>query len=72
MSKINRQAAAHGECGTFVVRVQHRQNGSWQGRLTWVEEGKTLNYRSVWELMKMMENAVSSVCPPEDGERSWS
>ncbi len=72
MDQNSRAAARHGECGTFVVRIQHRQNGSWQGKVTWTEEGKTLSYRSVWELMKLMENAVSSVCPPEDGERGWA
>ena len=24
----------HGDLGTFIVRVQHRQNSSWQGRIT--------------------------------------
>ena len=31
----------HGELGTFVVRVQHRENSSWQGRITWMEKNRT-------------------------------
>ncbi|MBQ1306809.1 MAG: hypothetical protein IIW22_01930 [Erysipelotrichaceae bacterium] len=48
----------HGDLGTFIVRVQHRQNSSWQGRLTWVEENKTVYFRSVWELMKLVNDAL--------------
>ena len=50
----------HGELGTFVVRVQHRQNNSWQGRITWMEENKTLHFRSVWELIKLIESALNT------------
>ncbi|MBQ6334647.1 MAG: hypothetical protein IJI46_06230 [Erysipelotrichaceae bacterium] len=49
----------HGDLGTFIIRVQHRQNSSWQGRITWVEEDKTLYFRSVWEMMKLIEEAMS-------------
>ena len=49
----------HGELGTFIVRVQHRQNSSWQGRITWMEEDKTVAFRSVWEMIRLMEGAIS-------------
>ncbi|MCR4856439.1 MAG: hypothetical protein K5908_09740 [Erysipelotrichaceae bacterium] len=48
----------HGDLGTFIIRVQHRQNSSWQGRITWVEEDKTVYFRSVWEMMKLIEEAL--------------
>ena len=56
----------HGDIGTFIVRVQHRQNSSWQGRITWMEQNKTLSFRSVWELMKLIESAVDTVSVQED------
>ena len=60
----------HGDIGTFIVRVQHRQNSSWQGRITWMEEDKTIQFRSVWEMIKLIESAVDTVSPPEeDGEK---
>ena len=63
----------HGELGTFIVRVQHRQNSSWQGRITWMEEDKTIYFRSVWEMIKLIESAVDTVSLPEDSdEPSWS
>lgn len=63
----------HGDLGTFIVRVQHRQNSSWQGRITWMEQDKTISFRSVWEMVKLIENAVDTVCSEEDREEtpSW-
>lgn len=59
----------HGDLGSFIVRVQHRQNSSWQGRITWMEQNKTVYFRSVWEMMKLIENAIDTVSPPEDEEQ---
>ena len=62
----------HGDLGTFIVRVQHRQNSSWQGRITWMEQDKTISFRSVWEMVKLIENAVDAVSPDEEEETpSW-
>ena len=58
----------HGDIGTFIVRVQHRQNSSWQGRITWMEEDKTIYFRSVWEMIKLIESAVDTVSEQEDEE----
>ena len=58
----------HGDIGTFIVRVQHRQNSSWQGRITWMEEDRTIQFRSVWEMIKLIESAVDRVSTAEDGE----
>lgn len=62
----------HGDIGTFIVRVQHRQNSSWQGRITWMEEDKTVQFRSVWEMIKLIESAVDLVSEPEETpEEAW-
>lgn len=62
----------HGDIGTFIVRVQHRQNSSWQGRITWMEKDQTIQFRSVWEMIKLIESAVDSVSQPEDtAEENW-
>ena len=62
----------HGDLGTFIIRVQHRQNSSWQGRITWMEQDKTLSFRSVWEMVKLIENAVDTVTDYEKEETpSW-
>lgn len=62
----------HGDLGTFIVRVQHRQNSSWQGRLTWMERDKTISFRSVWEMVKLIENAVDTVSTDDEEKTpSW-
>lgn len=58
----------NGEQGTFIIRVEQRQHSSWQGRVTWVEEGKTENFRSALELLKMIDGALDGRDIKEDAE----
>lgn len=61
-----------GDLGTFIVRVQHRQNSSWQGRITWMEEDRTLCFRSIWEMVKLIASAVETAGDEsEEREPSW-
>ncbi len=48
----------HGDLGTFIIRVQHRQNSTWQGLVTWSEQNKTVAFRSLLELIKLIEGAI--------------
>jgi len=43
---------------TLAVRVLFRYNSSWQGSLTWLEEGRTEKFRSVLELLTLVHSAV--------------
>ena len=47
-----------GKQGTFLVRVQYRQNATWQGQITWVEGQETKSFRSVLEMLKLMDNVI--------------
>ena len=58
----------NGEKGTFIIRVEQRQHSSWKGRVTWVEEGKTENFRSALELLKMIDGALGGMDIKEDAE----
>lgn len=58
----------NGEKGTFIIRVEQRQHSSWQGRVTWVEEGKTENFCSALELLKMIDGALGGMDIKEDAE----
>ena len=51
----------HGDLGTFIIRVQHRQNSSWQGRITWMDRNRTLYFRSIWEMIKLVAGALDTV-----------
>ena len=48
----------HGDIGTFVVRVQHRQHSSWQGSVTYLEENRSVYFRSVLELIKIIDGVL--------------
>ena len=62
----------HGDLGSFIIRVQHRQNSSWQGRITWVEKNQTVMFRSVWEMVKLIESGLDSANPGQKEEPvSW-
>lgn len=63
----------HGDIGTFIVRVQQRQNSTWQGRITWVEEDKTVRFRSLLEMIKLIESGVNAEHPEleHDQEPAW-
>jgi len=48
-----------GLLATFAVRVIFRQNASWQGSVSWLEEGREESFRSVLELILLMNSALS-------------
>ena len=43
---------------TFAVRVLFRQNASWQGEVTWLEGKREESFRSVLELILLMDGAL--------------
>lgn len=49
-----------GSLATFQVRVIFRQNASWQGSVSWLEEGREESFRSALELLLLMDSAVST------------
>lgn len=50
---------AKGELATFEVRILFRQNASWQGSITWLEEEQEESFRSVLELFLLMDSALN-------------
>lgn len=57
---------------TFVVDIKCRQNHTWQGTVNWVEQKKTLPFRSALELIKLMDSAMEEAEPEEeDREAEW-
>ena len=51
---------------TFIIKVQYRQNASWQGTIKWLEGNVEKGFRSTLELIKLMDSAIGT----EDGA-SW-
>ena len=48
-----------GQVGTFDIRLLFRQHASWQGTVRWVEGGSEMPFRSVLELMLLIDSALS-------------
>lgn len=46
----------HGEKGTFVIHVKYRQNATWQGEVLWLEGNLKISFRSVLELLKLIDS----------------
>lgn len=46
--------------GTFIVKILERQNATWQGKITWVEEQKEQYFRSALELLKLIDGALDN------------
>ncbi len=62
----------HGDMGTFVIRVQHRQHSSWQGRVTYLEKDKTVYFRSALELIKIIDGTLDEVEQIEESKTKKS
>ena len=44
---------------TFEIAVRFRQNASWQGEILWAEKNMRQNFRSVLEMLKLMDEALT-------------
>lgn len=52
---------------TFIIKVLYRQNATWQGTIQWIEGRQTRQYRSVNELLKLMDEAAEFTPHGEQG-----
>ena len=43
---------------SFKLRVIFRQNASWQGSVAWVEGGSEAPFRSIFELLNLMDDVL--------------
>ena len=45
--------------GTFEVTVRFKQNSTWQGQIFWVEKNLKQNFRSAFEMIRLMDEALT-------------
>ena len=50
---------------SFLIDIVDTQNHTWQGKLYWVQEKRTVTFRSALELMQLLSSAVT----PEEAIR---
>ena len=49
-----------GKAATFLLRILFRQNASWQGSILWLEGKREESFRSVLELVFLMNDALNA------------
>ena len=49
---------SRGNAATFEMRVLFRQHASWQGELLWMEKNTRQSFRSVLELITLLDSAL--------------
>ena len=54
-----RETVCTGEKATFFLKILFRQNAGWQGSVTWLEGGQEESFRSVLELLGLLDSALS-------------
>lgn len=45
---------------TFIIKIREHQHSTWQGSLNWVGADKKCNFRSLLEMIKLIDEAVES------------
>lgn len=48
-----------GKVATFSLTILFRQNASWQGTVTWFDQRKQESFRSVLELIMLLDSALT-------------
>lgn len=54
------ETVREGKMATFALRILFRQNASWQGSIFWCDGKQEEGFRSVLELLMLMDSALST------------
>lgn len=44
---------------TFVVHINSHENATWHGQITWLNGNETKGFRSMLEMIKLMDTALN-------------
>ena len=59
MKDINKSGGADKQSkGTFLIRVDSNESGTWQGNVLWADENRKEHFRSGLELLNMIDKAL--------------
>lgn len=53
---------------TFLVEVKFQRNATWQGTVKWMEEKKSQDFRSMLELIKLIDETLHN---SDEEKISW-
>lgn len=51
---------------TFIVDIIAHQKCTWQGQLHWIQEDKKVSFRSVMEMLRLMDLAITGEDEPQE------
>ena len=54
LKKLNKKPA-------FLIQMLDDQNMTWQGTITFLEDNQKMPFRSVLEMLKLMDSAISAM-----------
>ncbi len=71
--KNHTESRLKGGESAFLIRILFRQNATWMGEVQWLDGEKKLYFRSLLELVMLMQEALdTSDTPPADySVRNW-
>ena len=64
----DKSQATRGKTATFALRIQYRNNASWQGTIKWIEGDAEECFRSVLELFWLIDSAMKNETSGETGK----
>ena len=58
--------------GTFIIKVEESQSGTWQGKVVWADEDTTEHFRSALELLQLVDEAINAATASKELARKGS
>lgn len=58
--------------GTFIIKVEESQRGTWQGKVVWADEDTTEHFRSALELLQLVDEAINAATASKELARKGS
>jgi len=75
MNKVTKQTVKRdigsAKC-TFEVSIKFLKNATWQGQILWIEKDQEQIFRSVLEMLKLMDEALAEGIAEEEDTVGWS
>ena len=58
-TKFYRRKPINSSRSSFVVKVHYNENATWQGEIQWLEGEASVRFRSMQEMIWLMQDAMS-------------
>jgi len=55
----------------FLISIHHQENQSWQGVIQWLDTGAKVHFRSVLEMLSLIDEATMTITSTDQSHRNW-